>query len=149
MEVSCNTRACNHRTYRRLPIGPFMVQFPFEAPSQLEQGYSHLQHSKIFPQASSLPAVERYELSTCPGSPIAPPNFLHGRTPAIGIKLVCGLPPDAAVAVGGVAIVPYISTLGHVDSITQQNVCRNLSIEELGNGREETQTFIDDGGEVG
>lgn len=140
-------KRAGRKTYRCLPIDPCWIQAPSKFPDQRYYRNPHLQEGKFLSQARTTPPMEAGEFSL--GSPL-PVLFLdsHCRLPpSTRVKDVGSRAPNCWVTVGRVAVVAQVCPLWDDNIPAQQDILGRLPVNQLADGREKPQAFVDDRGQ--
>jgi hypothetical protein len=135
--------------YRRLPVHPAWVRQPAECLDESDQCNSHLQNCKLLSQTSAAPSVEADKLSPGPSQTIMFLNGYRRVSPPTGLKRVSCWTPRSRVSVSRVAVVAQVSSLGNGNAPTQQGILACLPIDQLPDGWEKSQAFVNNCGQKG
>lgn len=132
------------RAHRSFVVDPCRIQPPSEPSHQNRQRHPHLQHGEPFAQAGAAPTVERDELGPRAALTVLALDLLSREPPPLRPELVGIRALRGRVAVGGVAIVADVGTLGDEDVVAENSVGVDPPVYELADGREQAQALVDD-----
>lgn len=125
------------------------VHRPFDPSQYLKQQNLHLQQHKPLPETLPRMRIER-DIRAAHRLPAKPRMHLtHRPAPSLRLEFVCVGTPDRRVDVHSVCIPADKRACRNGDLVTEHGGADRDAVDELRDGRVETQKLVDDGCEIG